>query len=112
MSGTFTLDASKVGTVIETAGVLQQISYDAPPSQWQRLAYDTTVGSPRYGLPTSGAFCLVDVMPDGTLNPIYNLDVFSNGAFTPGNASYVSIPFTQLALQAIPPGSVFTVTTA
>jgi hypothetical protein len=112
MSGTFTLDTTKLSQVIDTAGTLTSISYDTPPTIWERLSFNKAVGSPEYGLPTSGSFCLTDTLPDGTVNAIYNLDVYSNGAFGVGTISETSIPFTQLVLQSIPPGASFTVTTA
>jgi hypothetical protein len=112
MAGTYVLDSSKVGQAIDTAGTLRQISYDAPPTAWERLSFNKAVGSPEYGLPTSGAFCLIDVLADGSLNTIYNLDIFSNGGFTPGTISTLSIPFAQLVLQCCPVGASFTVTTA
>jgi hypothetical protein len=109
----YTIDDTMIGQTITTIGhTITSISYTTPPTSWAPAAFDTTVGSSTYGFPTSGYFCLTDLLATGRSRILFNLDVYSN----PLPAGWVSnsdhpFGFTTLQLQACPPGAEFTITT-
>ena len=107
--GTFALDGSKVGSVVDAlAGNLTQILITGSPTSWELPEFD-----PGTGLPTKGYFCLVDsgAVP---LRVLFSFNGHANG-HSPHATNKVSsypISFGVLKLQSCPKGATYSVTTA
>jgi hypothetical protein len=115
MAGTFTLTTAQVGTTIDAAAAgISSIKCTAvpTPTAYSPPAHDHTVGTKTYGLPTDGAFCLVDtgVTPWKVL---MNVEQSNLANAFPVNkqvnfATGFRPSYTSLYLQSCPVGATFT----
>jgi hypothetical protein len=105
MAGTFDLDASKIGSTIDTQCVLQIMKLVSPPSgPLQMFSYDPQTTLPNNG----GNFCLCTTVL-GKLTQFYLYDAWSNSMprgivvpITPQPPP--ATPLADLVLTACPPG--------
>jgi hypothetical protein len=113
MSGAFTVDRSKIGTIIDVNCQIRSITFVSPVSVIEPVSYDTQFPF----LPATGTFCLADKA--SYLNFIYNVDIQGNG----GWQRNVAVPITpalppspkviaQLTCLSCPQGVSFSITTA
>jgi hypothetical protein len=112
VAGTFTVNRSSIGTVIDTNCQIRSLTFLSPVSVVEPVSYD-----PITGLPSSGTFCLADKTAYQNFN--WNFDVLGNG----GMLRNVAVPITpatppspktiaQLTCLSCPQGVSFTVVTA
>jgi hypothetical protein len=113
MAGTFTLDRSSIGTIIDTNCQIRTITFLSPVSVPEPVAYEPVAN----GRPISGTFCIADNASYQKFN--WNFDVLGNAGMPRGTA----IPMTpavppstktiaQLTCLSCPIGASFSVTTA
>jgi len=106
--GTFVVDGTKVGTVIDAAaGHITNILFTGAPTQWEIPNFDSN------GLPNQGYFSLVDnsVTPPRVL---FQLNGHVGGGHSP-HATHqqmaYSIPFGSLFVNSVTKGATYSVTT-
>jgi hypothetical protein len=118
MAGTWTVDRTSIGTVIDTNCQIRSITFVSPVSVVEPVGYSPTWPN----LPSSGTFCLADAAPNplaGYENFNYNFDVLNNASWVRN----VAVPITpalppspktiaQLTCLSCPQGASFTVVTA
>jgi hypothetical protein len=113
MAGTFTVNRSSIGTIIDTNCQIRTITFVSPVRIVEPVAYEPKAN----GRPTSGTFCLCD--NDDYQNFNWNFDVLGNG----GMLRNVAVPITpalppspkiiaNLTCLSCPQGVSFTVVTA
>jgi hypothetical protein len=113
VAGTFTVDRSKVGTVIDTNCQIRSLTFVSPVSVVEPVSYTTDFPP----LPATGTFCLAD--QGAYQNFIWNFDVLGNAGM-PRNTAVPITPATppspktigKLTCLSCPQGVVFTVVTA
>jgi hypothetical protein len=112
MSGTFVVDRSKIGTVIDSNCYVKSIQFTAPANVVEPVAYEPKAN----GRPISGTFCLCD--DDNYENFNWNFDLLSNAGM-PRNVAVTITPtppaptklISSLVVTSCPHGASFTVIT-
>jgi hypothetical protein len=74
MAGSFTVDRTSIGTIIDTNCQIRSMTFVSPVSVVEPVAYD-----PVTKLPSSGTFCLAD--QGNYFNFNFNLDVLNLSAW-------------------------------
>jgi hypothetical protein len=113
MPGSFTIDRSKIGTVIDQNCQIRTITFVSPVSVIEPVGYSTQFPF----LPATGTFCIAD--RDDDQNFIWNFDVQGNGGM-PRNIAVNMTPaqppspktIANLTCLSCPQGASFSVTTA
>jgi hypothetical protein len=111
--GTFTVNRSSIGTIIDTNCQIRTLTFVSPVSVVEPVSYTPSFPF----LPATGTFCLAD--RDNYQNFIYNIDILGNG----GWQRNVAVPITpavppspktiaNLTCLSCPQGVSFTVVTA
>jgi hypothetical protein len=113
VSGTFTIDRSKIGTVIDTNCQIRTITYVSPVSVIEPVSYGTAFPF----LPATGTFCIAD--RDNYQNFHWNFDCQGNGGMPRNTAVNVTpaqppspVIIANLTCLSCPQGVSFTVVTA
>jgi hypothetical protein len=112
VAGTWTVNRSSIGTVIDSNCYIKTITFVSPANVVEPVAYEPKAN----GRPTSGTFCLCD--DTNYLNFNWNFDLLGNGGM-PRNVAVEITPtpptpvklISSLVVTSCPIGASFTVVT-